>query len=117
MKVRDCQKCRKELLKQAETQYLEHSFEIFENTVDSATTFAICGVLMCMYRRGESKEYIHDLFEELCMIFSVSEVFGKKITMEDMMAMFSKEYDIDWDKVEVNYEDKKAFMRRYRKGE
>lgn len=117
MKTISCDKCRKKLLKEAENKYLEHAFEIFENTVDSATTFAICGVLMAFYRRGESKEFIHDLYEELCMIFSVSEVFGKKITMEDMMAMFEKEYDIDWDKVEVNYEDKKAFMRRYKEGE
>lgn len=108
----DCTKCRKKLLDEAYTQYLKHEYDIFESTVDSATTLAIATVLAVMERRGKDKQYIHDLYEEMRLVLAMPTVFGKQIKMEEVCDRFAKEYDIDWDKLELHYEDWDAFLKR-----
>ena len=113
MKARiNCTRCRKEMLDEAYKQYLKHEYDIFESTVDSATTLAIATVLSVMERRGKSKEYIHDLYEEMRLVLAMPKVFGKEIKMEEVCDRFSKEYDIDWNKLELHYEDWEAFLKR-----
>ena len=114
MKVRtDCSKCRKALLEEAERQYAEHYYEMFENTVDSAAAWAAAISLSVLIRQNKSPDEIKEFFKEFCFISSLSEVFGKEITVENVVKRLETEYDIDFNDIEVHVENKKQFMKRY----
>ena len=115
-KITDCITCRKAIYKEAEAAYLKHEYAFFSDSARSFAVFAVCGVLTAMIRRGRTKQYIQELYRDMCLTFSTSEMFGKEITMTDIMATLEKDYGIDWDKLEVHIEDEKHWVTGARKG-
>lgn len=117
MKARtDCAECRKRIYKEAETAYLQHEYKFFSDSARSLAVFAVCGVLTAMVRRGRTKQYIKQLYDDMCLLFSTPEMFGKQINMTDIMHTLETEYGIDWDKLEVNIEGEKQWITSVRKG-
>lgn len=117
MKVRsDCQKCRKAIYKEAETEYLKHEYKFFEESAFSMACFAAVVALSVHYRRGRSKAYIRSFFDEMCFIFDMPQMFGRDITMTQMMKMFEKDYGIDFDRIKLHLESEKEFIRGTQKG-
>ena len=112
----NCIECRKQVYKEAEAAYLKHEYEIFRDVSRSFASYAVCGVLTAMIRRGRTPQYIRQLYDDMCLLFSTPEMFGKQITMTDIMETLSKNYGIDWDKLEVNIEDEKHWVTGARKG-
>lgn len=110
MKVRDCKKCRADIFKAAKDEYLNHEFDIFEDVAQSMATYAICGILTVMSRRGRTKKYISQLYDDMCTAFEQDKLFDKNITMEEIMEALSKEYGIDWDRVNPKLETRKEFF-------
>lgn len=118
MKARvDCPTCRNRIRKEIETEFLKHEYQFFENSARTMAIYAICGVLMTMINRKRSKAYIKQMYEDMCFFFSASNVFGKSITMTDIMNQLSTEYDINWDKLTINLEGEQRFLTRKQKGE
>lgn len=115
-KITDCTKCRKEILKQARDEYLLHEYDIFRDSARSLAVFAVCGVLTAMARRGRTKQYITQLYEDMCLLFATPDMFGKRITMTDIMHSLEKEYGIDWSKLQVNIESESEWIHGARKG-
>lgn len=115
-KITDCITCRKAIYKEAEEAYLKHEYAFFRDSARSFAVFAVCGVLTAMVRRGRTKEYIRHLYDDMCLLFSTPQMFGKEITMTDIMETLSKEYGIDWNKLEVHIEDEKHWVTGVRKG-
>lgn len=117
MKARsDCQKCRKAIYKEAETEYLKHEYKFFEDSAFSMACFAAVVALSVHYRRGRSKTYIRSFFDEMCFIFDMPEHLGKGITMTEMMKFFENEYGIDFNKIKLHLESEKEFIRGTQKG-
>ena len=115
-KITDCITCRKKIYKEAEEAYLKHEYAFFSDSARSFAVFAVCGVLTAMIRRGRTPQYIRQLYDDMCLTFSASDMFGKAITMTDIMENLEKDYGIDWDKLEVHIEDEKHWVTGARKG-
>lgn len=112
----NCIECRKQVYKEAEEAYLKHEYEIFRDVSRSFASYAVCGVLTAMIRRGRTPQYIRQLYDDMCLTFSASDMFGKQITMTDIMENLTRDYGIDWDKLEVHIEDEKHWVTGARKG-
>ena len=118
MKARtNCQECRKRIYKEAETEYLKREYAFFHDSAYSMAVYAICGVLATLVRRGRTKQYIKQMYEDMCFFYDTPEMFGKEITMTDIMHRLTQEYDIDWNKLNVHIEKENEFIHDARKGE
>ena len=115
-KITDCITCRKKIYKEAEEAYLKHEYAFFSDSARSFAVFAVCGVLTAMIRRGRTPQYIRQLYDDMCLLFSTPQMFGKEITMTDIMHSLTEDYGIDWDKLEVHIEDEKHWIHGVRKG-
>ncbi len=114
MKTINCQKCRAQIAKAAKEEYLNHEYDIFSGVARSTAIWALCGLLTAMHRRGRTKQYIKQLYDEMCLTFSAGNLFGKEISMQDIMKSLSDEYGIDWDKFEFNIESREEFLHEMR---
>lgn len=116
MKAINCTQCRKKQFKEAEEAFLKQEYVIYK---DMAYTFAVlstAAVLGVMYRRGRSKSYVRKLFKDICFMYKFPAVFGKKLTLTDLMKILEKEYEIDFREVSVNLETEKEFITSAKKG-
>lgn len=111
----NCIECRKQVYKEAEEAYLKHEYEIFRDVSRSFASYAVCGVLTAMIRKGRTPQYIRQLYDDMCLLFSTPEMFGKEITMTDIMENLEKDYGIDWDKLEVHTETEQHWVTGARK--
>jgi hypothetical protein len=114
-KITDCIICRKAVYKEAETAYIKEQYRFFRDSAYSMAVFAVCGVLTAMVRRGRTKQYIQNLYKDMCLLFSTPEMFGKQISMTDIMHTLESEYGIDWKKLEVHIESEKHYLTGVRK--
>ena len=111
----DCIECRKQVYKEAETAYIKEQYRFFRDSAYSMAVFAVCGVLTAMVRRGRTKQYIQNLYKDMCLLFSTPEMFGKQISMTDIMHTLESEYGIDWKKLEVHHESEQRYLTGVRK--
>lgn len=117
MKARtDCTQCRKKIYKEAELEYLKHEYAFFKDSAYSFAVYAICGVLTALVRRGRTPQYIKQIYDDMCFTFSTKEMFGKQITMTEIMHRLTDDYGIDWDKLEIHIEEEKEFLKSAQKG-
>ena len=110
MKVRECKKCRADILKAAKDEYLNHEFDIFEDSARSLAIYAVCGILTAMIRRGRTTEYITRLYDDMCNVFNTDTFFGTTVTMNDIMNSLTTEYGIDWERINPKLETRKEFL-------
>ena len=115
MKTINCAKCREKIAKEAEEQYLKLQYAYFEDAALSLATFTTVAAIAVMYRRGRSKEYIRQFFNDLCFIYDYPEINGKRIDMTELMRQFEKEYNIDFSKIKVHLESEKDFIKSAKK--
>lgn len=116
MRVANCKKCRERIFREAEEAFLKQQYTIYK---DMSYTFAVlstAAVLGVFYRRGMSKKYVQKLFKDICFMYRFPAVFGKKLTLTDLMKTLEKEYDIDFEEVFVNVETEKEFITSAKKG-
>ncbi len=111
MKVRDCQTCRKDILERAKTEYAKKEYAIFSDMAFTMAVYATVATLTAQVRRGRSKEYIQKLFDDLVMIFDTPQMFGKEITLTDMKNQLEKQYELDFNRINVHIEDEKTFIK------
>lgn len=116
MKAINCTQCRKKQFKEAEEAFLKQQYVIYK---DMSYTFAVlstAAILGVMCRRGRSKKYVQKLFEEICYMYQFPAVFGKKLTLNDLIKILEKEYGLDFRKIEVNVETEREFITSAKKG-
>lgn len=117
MKARtNCTECRKKIYKEAETEYLKHEYRWFNDAAYSMAVYSTVAGLAVMRRRNRSRAYIRKFFDEMCFIFDYPEIFGKRVSMTDLMKIFEEEYGIDFSKINVHLETEKEFIKDIRKG-
>ena len=114
-KITDCITCRKAIYKEAETAYIKEQYRFFKDSAYSMACFAVCGVLTAMIRKGRTKRYIKQLYDDMCLVFSTPDYFGKQINMTDIMHTLESEYGIDLQKLEVHHESEQRYLTGVRK--
>lgn len=116
MKARiDCASCRKRIHEEEMEAFLQKEYSIFRDCSFSFATYAICAVLMTMVRRGRTKKYIQQLYDDMCFVFDTPEIFGKQITMSEIMNKLENDYGIDWSKIHIHMETEKQFVSSTKK--
>lgn len=116
MRVANCKKCRERIFKEAEEAFLKQQYTIYK---DMSYTFAVlstAAVLGVFYRRGMSKKYVQKLFKDICFMYHFPAAFGKKLTLNDLMKILEKEYEIDFREISVSVETEKEFITSAKKG-
>lgn len=109
-RVQDCRKCRQQIADEIQKEYLKQGYDFFTDSAYSIAYLITAAALSVHHRRGRSKAYIHSFYDELLWILKTPEIFGKEITMTDTMAMLTREYGIDFERIELNLESEREFI-------
>lgn len=118
MKVRaNCERCRKEIYKEAEEAYLKQKYSILNENAYTMAVFATAAVLAVMHRRGRSKRYIRKLYDEICFLYDYPAYMGKELHMTEAMKILEKDYGIDFRKLKIHTETEKQFLYAAKKEE
>lgn len=112
----NCAECRKKIYREAETEYLKHEYKRFSDAAYSMAVYSTVAGLAVMRRRNRSRAYIRKFFDEMCFVFDYPEIFGKRVSMTDLMKIFADEYGIDFSKITVHLETEKEFINDIRRG-
>lgn len=109
-RVKDCRKCRQQIADEIQKEYLKHGYDFFTDSAYSIADLITAAALSVFHRRGLSKAYIRSFYDELLWILKTPSVFGKEITMTDTMNMLTREYGIDFTRIELNLESEREFI-------
>lgn len=104
----DCVKCR-------EQTRVESFYEGVAESIDSATACVLSMCIWVLEHEGKSEEEIRRFYDDLRFIMETSEAFGKKIKAEDAMKTYTEKYGFDFDNINVSFESKAQFIKRYRR--
>lgn len=107
-KINDCRKCREQMR-------LESFYEGAAESIDSATACVLAMCIWVLEHEGKSEEEIRRFYDDLRFIMETSEVLGKKIKAEDAMKTYTEKYGFDFDNIDVPFESKAQFIKRYNK--
>ena len=112
MKALNCTQCRNKIHKEEQEKYLKKEYAGIRDAVDTIACLTTASVLGVQVQRGRTKEYIQELFKDICMMYETSELFGKPITLTDIMKQLEADYDIDFKKIHVNFnETEKEYIK------
>lgn len=111
MKAINCTTCRKRIHEEEKNEFLKHEYAVLTDSAQTMATYAICGVLAAMIRQGRTAQYIKKMYDEMCIVFNTPEIFGKEITLPDVMKRMQEEYGIDWSKLNINIESESQYIR------
>lgn len=115
MKVRDCTKCRQQIAKVAEEEFLKKQYVIYK---DMSYTFAVlstAAVLGVMHQRKRSKRYVKKLFKDICFMYDYPKVMGKGLDLNGLIKTLETEYGINFDEIKLNLETESQFITSAKK--
>lgn len=107
-KINDCRKCREEIR-------LTAFYEGVSESIDSATACVLSMCIWVLEHEGKSEEEIRRFYDDFRFIMETSEAFGKKVKAEDAMRIYKEKYGFDFDNINVAFESKSEFIKRYRR--
>ena len=113
--ITNCAKCREKIFKQLEQEFLKGQYAIYKDLAYTFACYTVTAVLMALIRRGRTKKYIQEMFNDLVLIFDTSDVFGKEINLTDMMKKLETEYEIDYKRIHVHIESEEHFLRGFKR--
>lgn len=111
MKARNCTDCRRRIHEEEKENFLKAEYSMMRDMGKSFAVYAISAVLMTMIRRGRSKKYIQQMYDDMVFIFDTPSIMGKEVTTTTVMKTLEDEYGIDWSRVKVHLESEKDFVR------
>ena len=112
MKARiDCTKCRKAIIAGVREEFLKDQYEVFSTISDTFGKCCTAVMLMAMIRKGRSKKYIQDLFNDIVMIYDSPGLFGKDIRSDDIIKRLEQEYELDFSRIHIHIETESQFMK------
>ena len=116
-RVQNCGDCRQQIHREEQEAYLKKQYAWINDGMYTMACLATTAAIAVQMQRGRSKDYVRKFFEELVMIYTTSSVMGKQIDMVETMQMLEKEYDIDFSRIHVNFnETEREFIKNCRKG-
>ena len=116
-----CERCMEKMKKQAERQIAENTlrnehayFKEFQHSTGKRWRDMDFTVLLgAMIGEGLSKRTIQRVFERAVTLTQITNVFGKELTMDDMMEKIQNDCDIDFDRIEYKCEPVEDYINRY----
>ena len=114
MKTINCNACRKKITQETREEYLKGQYAIYHDLSQTFACFCTAAVLISFIRRGRTKKYIQEIYNELVMIYDTPQVFGKEIKLTDVIKKLEIEYGIDWKRMNVHIETESQFIRGQR---
>ena len=81
----NCDKCRKKIFKVYQEEFLKEQYTAFESVKDTIAEGCTAVMLMAMIRKGRSKKYIQNLFNDIVMIYDSPGLFGKDIRSDEII--------------------------------
>lgn len=78
--------------------------KIYHEQADNFAKSVIAAVLLTMHRRGRTKKYIQDLFDDILDVLNQPQVFGKSMTDIEVIKFITEEYGIDFERVHLRLE-------------
>ena len=55
------------------------------------------------------------MFDDMCMVYDTSTLFGKPIILPDVMKQLEKEYGIDFRRIHISLETEQEFIKGVKK--
>ena len=111
----NCDKCRKKIFKVYQQEFLKEQYAAFENVKDTIAEGCTAVMLMAMIRKGRSKKYIQDLFNDIVMIYDSPGLFGKDIRSDEIIERLEQEYELDFSRIHIHIESESQFMKENKK--
>lgn len=111
MKARNCNDCRKKIHEEEKEAFLRAEYSMMRDMGKSFAVYAISAVLMTLVRRGRTKKYIQQMYDDMVFIFDTPNIMGKEVTTTTVMKTLEEEYGIDWSRVNPIIEDEKDFVK------
>jgi hypothetical protein len=114
--TKDCDKCLKVMAKEQEKACLSCQYDMFSKTADDIGRAMAAACIAVFHRKGRTKKYIKEFYEELLFILSAPKVLGVELHAEEIKKTLSEKYDIDFDRIKIQTETKEECFRRYKIG-
>jgi hypothetical protein len=92
---------------------LDAFYEGVSESIDSATACVLSMCIWVLEHEGKTEEEIKQFYEDFKFIMETSEAFGKKIKAEDAMRIYKEKYGFDFENINVQFESKARFIKRY----
>ena len=91
---------------------MKYEYSIFSDVAYTMAVYSTVAALAVQVRRGRSKEYIQQLFKDMVDIYDMPAMFGKQISMDEVMKDLKVDYGIDFGKIKVHIETESEFCKR-----
>ena len=110
-RVTDCYKCRQKIHEEETELFTQQQYKILPQVGKNVAEFATVVALSVMIRRGRSKRYIEQFYDDIVFMFDYPEFMGKRITASEMQKRLETEYGIDFSRIKVHFEEYNEFKR------
>ena len=90
----------------------ETQYALFCLIADDIGRSAVAACLYAMHRRGRTKAYIKQLYEDIKLVLEYPKGFGEELTDTFVKDVLKREYDIDLSEVTLKKETFRDFQRR-----
>lgn len=111
MNVLNCNQCKNKIMKNAKEEFMKHEYSIFKDMAYTFAVYATTAVLAVQVKKGRSKKYIQELYNDMVALFDTPQMFGKVITLTDIMKRLEREYGIDFKRIKVHIESEQEFVK------
>lgn len=116
MKVRNCNECRKRIHQEEKEAYLKNQYAWLKDGMYTMACMSAAVALSTLMKNGRSKRYIQKFFDDMVMIYDTSSILGKPVVLTEVMKQLEEMYDIDFNRIHVNYnETEKEFIEHFKK--
>lgn len=111
-RVQNCESCRKRIRQEEQEIYLKNQYAWLNDGIYTMAVLATTAAIAVQRMRGKSKKYIQKFFDDMVMIYTTSSIMGKQIVLTEVMSQLENEYDIDFSRIHVNFnETEKEFIK------
>lgn len=90
----------------------ETQYKLFCLIADDVARSIVGACLYAMHRRGRTKRYIQQLYEDIKLVLEYPKCFGVELTDTAVKEVLKNEYDIDLSEVITKKESFRDFQRR-----
>ncbi|WP_303834636.1 hypothetical protein [Ruminococcus flavefaciens] len=117
VQVKNCTECRKRIHAEEQEAYLKKQYAYLHDGINTMAKMSAAVAMAVMVKRGRTKKYIQQFYDDMVMLYSISEIMGKPINLSDVVNQLEKDYDIDFSRLKVNFtETEKEFIKGVKQG-
>ena len=100
------------LMLSKEAQKELSDFRVFLKVKDGVAQQTVAAMLYAYHLRGFRKKRLHEMYERVLSIINMPPVVGNQISGNDLIDFLTKEYGIDFDRINLKTETEKEYLER-----